>query len=484
MSSSTFVETAPRAARKADHAHASWGTLLVLLAGIFMATLDFFIVNVAIPDTQKDLGASTAAIQWVVAGYGLAVAAGLITGGRLGDLYGRRRVYGLGLALFTLASVGCAVAGGAGTLIAARVVQGVGMALLMPQVLGIISVVFTGARQARAFAAYGLAMGLAAVFGQLIGGVLIKADLFGLGWRSIFWINVPVGIAALALLRRLVPESRGTGGTKLDFVGMDLIVAGLVAVVLPLIQGREQGWPLWTWLSLASAPLLLGLFAAYQRRLAKRGAAPLMDPALFTERAFTAGVSLALVYNMVMGSFFLFLALYLQQGHGMTALGSGLLFIALGGGYLVTSKLSEQVAARIGRQVITVGTLVQAAGYAMVAATVELIGTDGSVLWMVPGMIVAGAGMGLALVPMPGTVLAGVAPKHAAAAGGVLSTANQVGGALGIAVVGIVFYDRIGEHPAAGTFGTAFVWSLLPLAALCLVCAALVQLLPKPRPNA
>ncbi|MBF5001367.1 MFS transporter [Nocardia sp. BSTN01] len=453
-------------------------TLLVLLAGIFMATLDFFIVNVAIPDTQADLHASSATMQWVVAGYGLAVAAGLITGGRLGDLYGRRRLYGLGMAVFTLASLACALAGDAAELVVARIAQGAGMALLMPQVLGIISVVFTGTRRVRAFAAYGLAMGLAAVFGQLIGGLLIQADLFGLGWRTIFWINVPVGALTLAVLARLVPESRGDGGTRLDRLGVGLIATALAAVVLPLIQGREQGWPLWTWLALAAAAVLIAVFVTAARRSAARGGEPLVDPALFTERSFAIGSAIALSYQMTMGSFFLVLALYLQQGRGLSALGSGLLFLALGGAYLFTSILSERAAARLGRQVVAVGAVLQAGGYLLLAITAHELGADGSVLDLLPGMIVAGAGMGLALVPMPGIVLAGVTPRHAAAAGGVLATAQQVGGAVGIAVVGIVFYDRLA---APGGLAPAFVASLVPMALLCLLTAALVQLLPAAR---
>ncbi|OIV39272.1 MFS transporter, partial [Mangrovactinospora gilvigrisea] len=378
--------------------------------------------------------------------------------------------------LFTLASAACALAGSTGELIGARIVQGLATALYMPQVLGTITAGFDGAKRARAFAGYGLAMGLAAVFGQLIGGVLIHADLFGLGWRTIFWINVPVGAAAVALLRRLVPESRGTGRTRLDVAGTALVAAGLVAVLLPLIQGRAQGWPLWTWLSFAAAAALLGTFVLVQRRSAARGGTPLVEPALFRQRSFSAGVVLALVYNMAMGSFFLYLALYLQQGHGLGALGSGVLFLATGGGYLVASKLSERAAARWGRQVLTVGALLQALGYGVIAVAVQLVGGHGSVAWLAPGMAMAGAGMGLALVPMPGIVLAGVEPRHAASAGGVLSTAQQVGGALGIAVVGLVFYGRAG---ADVHLGGAFTWSLVPLAVLCTVVAALVQALPR-----
>lgn len=469
--SSPTLQRPSAASTRPEADRASLGTLLILLAGIFVATLDFFIVNVAIPDTQSDLHIGNAATQWIVAGYGLAVAAGLITGGRLGDMYGRRRLYGIGMAVFTLASAVCALAGGAGELIAARVVQGAGMALLMPQVLGIITVVFTGARQARAFAAYGATMGLAAVFGQLIGGALIQADLFGLGWRTIYWINVPVGIVALALLRRMVPESRGATGTRLDPIGVDLIIAALVAMVLPLIQGPSQGWPLWTWLSLATAAVLLVVFARYQTRLAARGASPLVDPDLFRERSFRVGVVVALIYQMSVASFFLFLALYLQQGRHLSPLTSGLLFLAIGAPYLLTSKLSEQLAARLGRQVITVGAVTQALGFLLlIPATTE------SIALLIPGLIVVGAGMGLAMVPLPGTVLARVSVQHAASAGGVLTTANQVGGALGIAVVGILFYNHL-----TGGLGSAFVWSLLPMIVLCALAAALVQLLPRLR---
>lgn len=475
MSSST-LQSPVAAPAPATPGQASWGTLLVLLAGIFMAMLDFFIVNVSIPGTQADLHASSAAMQWVVAGYGLAVAAGLITGGRLGDMYGRARMYGLGMAIFALASIVCAMAGGTGELIAARVVQGAGMALLMPQVLGIISVVFTGARQARAFAAYGLTMGLAAVFGQLIGGALIQADLFGLGWRTIYWINVPVALLALVLLRRLVPESRGSAGTRLDPSGVGLILAALVALVLPLIQGRAQGWPLWTWLSLTAAAVLLGVFTWYQQRLAARGAAPLVDPRLFRDRSFTVGVTLSLAYQMTMGSFFLFLALYLQLGRGMTPLASGALFLSIGGPYMLTSMVAEKFTAWLGRQVITLGAIMQGAGFVLLALVIEHADGHVALGWLLPGLVLAGAGMGFAVVPVPGIVLAGVPPEHAASAGGVLATAQQVGGAVGIAVVGIVFYDRLG---GTADLGPAFVSSLVPMSLLCLLTAALVQLLPR-----
>jgi EmrB/QacA subfamily drug resistance transporter len=456
----------------------SWGALLVLLAGIFVVTLDFFIVNVAIPGTQRDLSASPAAVQWIVAGFALALASGLVLGGRLGDLYGRRRLFALGLALFTLASAACGAAPNVSVLITGRVAQGAAAALLMPQVLGVINVVYTGAYRVRAFTAYGLAMGVAAVFGQLIGGGLIQADVLGLGWRAIYWITVPLGVASLALAPRLVPESRGTGRAGVDPLGTALVTIGLVAVVLPLVDGREQGWPAWTWACLAAAPVVLAVFGWHQRWLGARGGAPLLELRLFRERGFSVGLVVALVYMMAMSSFFLVLALYLQEGRGLSALDSGLVFSAMGAAYLVASICAPGVAARIGRQVLTVGALVQAAGYGALAAAVR----DGAVWngagagalgWLFPGLVLAGCGMGLVLAPMISTVLAGITPRHAAAAAGVLSTAQQVGGALGVAVIGIVFYG------ALGTVAHAFTASLLPLALCCVAVAVVAQLLPR-----
>ncbi|MFA1546714.1 MFS transporter [Actinomadura chokoriensis] len=466
MSHTAIPAADPRATTRSRGA--STGTLLVLLTGIFITTLDFFIVNVAIPDIQRDLGAGATSIQWVVAGFGLALGSGLITGGRLGDLFGRRRMYAFGLALFTAASLACGVAPSPGTLIASRVVQGVAAALLMPQVLGIINGTYTGERRARAFTAYGLALGLGGVFGQLIGGALIQADLFGTGWRSIFLINVPVGLVTLALVRRAVPAQPRTSGTRLDVPGTVLVTLGLLALVLPLIEGRRLGWPAWTWASLAASAVLLAAFALSQRRIDRRGGAPLVAPALFREPAFRVGSALALVYTLAMASFFLYLALYLQQGRGLSALESGLLFVALGAGYFAASTQATTIAARLGRQVLALGAAVQATGcLLLIAALGHGIGR------LIPGLALVGAGMGFVLAPLSALVLSGAGDRHAASAAGVLSTAQQVGNALGVALVGIVFYG------VAGEVSDAFRTSLLPVMAFCGATAVLAQFLPK-----
>ncbi|GAA2306184.1 MFS transporter [Nonomuraea roseoviolacea subsp. roseoviolacea] len=446
-----------------------WGTLLVLLAGVFITTLDFFVVNVAIPSLQRDLHATPSQIQFVVAGFGVALAAGLITAGRLGDLYGRRRMFALGLAFFTLASAACGAAPTAGFLIGARIAQGVGAALLMPQVLAIVNTAYTGERRARAFNAYGVAMGFGGVFGQLIGGVLINADIAGLGWRTIFLINVPVGAVALALIPRLVPETRAAGGARLDLAGTVLVSLGLVAIVYPLVQGREQGWPAWTWLCLGAAVVLLAAFALRQRRIA----APLVNPALFRHRSFGVGMVVSLLHAMTMGSFFLILALYLQNGRGLGALDSGLIFLPLGLGYFVSSARAARVAALLGRQVVAVGALTMALGYAILAGTVTALGDHGPVGWVIPGLVIAGAGMGLVMAPLPALALNGVDGAHAAAASGVLSTAQQAGGAIGVALVGLVFYGSLGTVPHA------FAAGLILLIVLDAVVAALVQALPR-----
>jgi EmrB/QacA subfamily drug resistance transporter len=445
-----------------------------------MALLDFFIVNVALPSIQSGLHASRAAVQLIIAGYGLTFATGMITGGRLGDLYGRRRMFMTGLALFTLTSAACGLAPSAGLLVGARVLQGAAGALMTPQVLAIIGIVYAGPRRDRAFAAYGLAMGFAGVLGQLLGGAIITASVGGSGWRGIFLINVPVGLTALVLARRVIPEFAGhgvhssigdSGAGRLDLAGTALATAGLAAVVAPLIEGQQYGWPAWTWASLAAAPVLLGGFVVHQRRRAASGRSPLVDPGLFASRRFSVGSLAALAFGLVPASFFFVLALFLQDGLGLSPLLSGEVFAAVGAGYFAAMMLATGLARRLGRQVLALGAAVVAAGALLLAAA------DGGTSWapLLPGLAVTGFGIGLVLVPLSATALAGVDPKHAGAAAGVLATAQQVGGAVGVALVGVVFYRSLGT----GAFGHAMTAALILLAGLTVATAALVQLLPR-----
>jgi EmrB/QacA subfamily drug resistance transporter len=450
-----------------------WAPLPVVLAGTFMVVLDFFIVNVALPSIQSGLHASSGSIEWIVAGYGLTTAVLLITSGRLGDRYGRRRTFTVGLAVFTLSSAACGFASAPTFLVVARLAQGAGAALLMPNVLSLIGVLYEGVDRAKALSAYGITMGLAAVSGQLIGGALVQADPAGLSWRSCFLINVPIGAFAVALAPRAIPESRAPGMGRLDLLGTLLVTSGLVAIVLPLVQGRQDGWPLWTWLSLAAAPAILAFFWRQQRRLARQGGAPLLTGDLFASRHVRAGLVAQLVFWSGQASFFLVLALYLQLGRGMSALHSGLVFTILAVAYLAASLRAPALTQRYGRRVLAAGALTLAAGHVVLLVTVAAIGVGGSVAALVPGLMLVGAGMGLGITPLTTIVMTGMKPEHAGATAGVLATAQNVGNALGVAVIGVVFFGAVSRG-----FGYAFELSLAVLAAILIVVALLTRLLP------
>src|SRR3954447_18610057 len=339
----------------------------VLLTAPCLIVLDFFIVNVALTSLQHDLHAGPTAVEWVVAGYGLAFAVLLLAAGRLGDRFGRRRLLGVGVAVFTVASLLCGLAPDAPVLVAARLLQGAGGALISPTVLALIGSLYAGPARARAVGRYATVMGLAAVGGQLVGGVLLQADVLGLGWRAVFLVNVPVGIALLAGIPRALPESRSTGAAPLDLPGIGMATLALTALVLPLVDGREQGWPAWAWGSLVLAPVLLAVFLLRQLRQARDGCVPLVDPRWWRDRAFRAGTATQLVFWCGQASYFLVLALWLQAGRGLSALQSGLVFTAVAGPYLVVSLRAAALLARYGRRVVVVGAVALAAGHAVAA---------------------------------------------------------------------------------------------------------------------
>lgn len=370
---------------------APWAPLAVILCGTFVYVLDFFVVNVALPSIQHGLPASPAAIEWIVAGYGLTSAAFLVTGGRLGDQYGRRKMFCVGIAVFAVTSALCGVAPDAGFLVAGRLGQGIGGAIMAPNVLSILGMTYTGPARVKAISIYGMVLGLAAVGGQLIGGLLISANVAGLGWRVIFWVNVPVGIAALVLARRLVPESRAvvsstvgsstvgsstggsgtTGSGRLDLRGAALLTAALVAILLPLLDGRQQGWPVWSWACLAVGPVILGVFVVHLRRAARRGAHPLLDPAIFAVRAFRAGVACQLLFCCQQAAGYLLLALYLQEGRGLSPIKAGGVFAVLAAGFIVTSLRAPALTMRFGRRVVATGALIAAFGNAALILAVR-----------------------------------------------------------------------------------------------------------------
>lgn len=458
----------------------SWSVLGVVLVAAFMDLLDVSIVAVAAPAIAADLGASEAQLQWTVAGYTLALGCSLVTGGRVGDTYGRRRLFLAGLAGFTLASALCALAPTAGALVGLRVLQGLAAGLMVPQVLGIIRSSFEPAQRAKALGGYGAVLGLASVAGPLLGGLLVDADLFGSGWRAIFWVNVPVGVLGLLVGARVLPESRLPSGSRLDLVGAALATATVTALLLPLVQGRDWGWPWWSYALMATTVPLALLFAAHESRLARDGAQPLLDPRLLRVRAFGVGLAVVLFFFGSIGSFFLLLVLYLQLGTGRSALGAGLVMLPYAVGSLVTSGIGVQVAARAGRVLLVTGAVVLAVSQVVLLLAVR-DGQDPTYWALALPLLVGGLGLGLAAPSLIDVVLAGVPARDAGAASGLLTTVSQIGSAAGVAVLGVVFFGVVDEtSAAAGTtlqvYGDALA-AVLPLQVACYAVAGILMLL-------
>ncbi|HSR83738.1 MAG TPA: MFS transporter [Streptosporangiaceae bacterium] len=423
-----------------------WLTLVVLLLAAFMNLLDISIVNIAIPAIQRNLHASYADVQWALAGYTLAYALVLITGGRLGDTFGRKRLFLIGVTGFTLMSALCGAAQTPGMLIASRVAQGAFGAIMIPQVLSVIQVVFPAGERIKALAAFGVTAGLGTVSGPLLGGLLTQHNLFGLDWRPIFLINVPVGIIAVAASAILVRESRAPRPPRLDPIGVGLISAALLLLLYPLVQGRELGWPAWTFVSMAAAAPMLAVFIAWERATDRSDGSPLVQLGLFRERAFAVGIAIAVTFFLGVTSFALILTLFLQIGLGFGPLHAGLTFLPFSGGVLIASGAAARLAPKFGRGVTMTGALVMAGGMTGLIATVHHFGATVTTWDLVPGLIVAGLGMGAVLAPLADILLARVEPQDAGSASGVFNTALQLGASIGVALIGVIFFGFLGSQ--------------------------------------
>jgi len=438
-----------------------WAGLAVMLTGTFMAVLDVFIVNIAIPDIRRALHADFAAMQFVIAGYGLPYAVALITGGRLGDIFGRRRMFMAGLAGFTLASLACGMAGSAALLVAARIVQGLAAAVMSPQVFAMIRVGFPDERgRATAFACLGVVLGAASVAGQLLGGLLVETDLLGLGWRAVFLINMPFGLFVLLAAPRLIAESRNPEARRLDLAGVGLSALGLGLLLYPLIEGREAGWPLWAFIMLAAALPVLALFARDQHRKSRRQASPLLETRLFRNPVFTLGILAVLAFQSTQNAFYLALTLLLQAGLGMTPLQAGLVFTPLALAFMATSLAAGRIAGRRRQPMLTAGIALATLAFLGIALAAWQAGAGLQAARLLLPLVLLGIGCGLFMTPLLGTVLGSVAGADSGAAGGMITTVQQAGGALGVALVGILFFGRL----AAG--GPAAYPDALALAAL------------------
>jgi EmrB/QacA subfamily drug resistance transporter len=423
-----------------------WLGLGAVLVAAFMQLLDVTVVNVAAPTIRLDLDATYTEVEWVVASYQLAFAAALLPGGRLGDVFGRRRVFVVGVLAFAATSFLCAIAPFPGTLVAARVAQGIAGAVMFPQVLSMIHTSFSAAERRVAFGMFGATVGLATVSGPLISGALVELDVLGLGWRPIFFLNVPLGLAAAAAAAILLPESRVAGRRDLDLAGGALAGLGLLLLVYPLIQGREAGWPPWTWLSMAGSALLLRVFWHWQLRVQRRGGVPMADPELLRQRTFRRGLLLNVVLYSGLGGFFFVLAVYLQAGFGLSAMQAGLTVLPFATGSTVASGAAVALAPRLGRRVLHGGTVLLITGFALFLVTVGHGRNSIGAVALAPSFVIAGAGLGALLSPLTDAVLRDVPHESAGAASGVLSTGQQVGGALGLALMGVLFFGQLAGH--------------------------------------
>jgi MFS family permease len=427
--------------------------LPVVLIAMFMAGFDIWAVNVAAPSLQRDL--------------------------RLGDLFGYRRLFFIGVVSFVVASLLCGVSQSPGELVAARLVQGLAGAIMVPQVLALITAAFPPRERSRAVAWYGATMGFGFVSGQILGGGLIQSNVLGLSWRAIFLVNVPVGIIAVTIASLVVPPARGQRRPRLDPLGAAAIPVSLALALVPLTLGRDEGWPVWTWVSLAAAIPVLALTLAWERRLTARGGEPLLDVDLFRDRAFSVGLLLNFVVIFFFGSFMFVLTLLLQSGLGNSPLRAGIDNLPLAVMFMAFCLLGPRLNARLGARSITVGTAISAVGavtFAVIAAREggHLTGWDTAI-----ATAFIGVGQGLTVPSLMSGVLAHIRPARAGAAAGVLTTTQQFAIASGVALIGAVFYGGLGSAPARASFvSSAEVVFWIDLALLA-VAAALTFLLPR-----
>jgi EmrB/QacA subfamily drug resistance transporter len=450
-----------------------WLALMVLLMGAFLSPLDFFIVNVALPAIKSGLHASAGQLQFVVVAYGATYAVLVVTGGRLGDIYGRKRMFISGMLLFTLSSGVCGLAQDIHLLIVARTVQGLAAAVLAPQVLSSIRIIFPPAEQAKAMGLFGATFGLAAIAGQLLGGLLIRLAPFGYTWETVFMINIPVGLLTIVLAYMVLPETRHPRQPSLDIPGMLLVSAVLFLLIYPLIAGREAGWPWWVFVALAAAVPLLYLFVKTEKSTVANHKDPLIDLALFRDKHFVTGLGIIFLFNAT-AAFFMVYPVYLQNGLHHDVLYAGMAVLPYALGFFLGPFSSPLLARRLGGGMVLLALGLLALGFGMVIGGVTLQPEPGILLYA--GLLLAGIGHGIVLPSLVRITLAPVMPEKAGMAAGVVSTAIQMGSAVGVAVIGTIFFSVLDN---SGAFRTAFIVALCCLTGVYLLAFMLTLQLNK-----
>ncbi|MFE7959360.1 MFS transporter [Streptomyces sp. NPDC057413] len=427
-----------------------WRAAAVILVAIALDLIDTTIVNVALPVLQTDLDAGKAALQWVAAAYTLTFALSLITVGRIGDMLGRKRMISIGIVVFVAASLLCGVAQSTEMLIASRVVQGLGGAIVMTQGLSVFQVAFPPKERAAVFGMFGALSGIAAMLGPVLGGVLVNADLFGWSWRPIFLVNVPVGLLALLGVAAYVRESRSPNIKRLDLVGVALVTLALLALLYPLVQGEQDGWPTWSFVAMGCSVPLFVVFGVYEQRKAARDGSALVEPSLFKERSFVAGLLVMLSFFAIISGLFFPFTLYLQVGLGFSPLAAGFATVPFSFGAMITSSFSAVLAIKMGRKVLSIGMVIMGVGMVALIWTINHFGSGISGWDLAPALAVLGLGLGFVISPVVDIVLGGVPVEHAGSGSGVLSTADQLGAAAGVAVIGVLFFNLLAGQAVPG----------------------------------
>jgi MFS family permease len=441
--------------------------LAVLLTATFIGQFDFFVVNVAAPSLQRDLHASDALLQLVVGGYAFAYAAGLVTGGRLGDLLGHRRMYVAGMAAFTISSLACGLAQNPVGLVVARLAEGLSAAAMLPQVLALITATIPSASRPRALSFYGLASGAGAIAGQVLGGALVSADLAGLGWRLIFLINLPIGTIAAILAARWLPGSATRRGwASLDPLGALGTAGALALALLSLTLGAGQGWPPWTWAALAAAVPVFAATLWWQRTLSCRGGQPVIDFSLLSYPTFRAGLAANACFLAYFGSFMFALTLFLQDGLRLDAVQAGVAFTPAGVAFSASALAGPRLIRRYGPRTLPAGSLLTAAALAVLLVLAHTGHGRSDLPWIILATAAASLGNGIVLPALIGTSLIEVAAHQAGVGAGVLTTAQQFASSAGVAIVGTIFFAVAGGTPAPGGYAaamTAAAWVDLAL---------------------
>ncbi|WP_329121415.1 MFS transporter [Streptomyces sp. NBC_01465] len=461
-----------------------WFALAIVMTAAFMDLVDVTIVNIAIPSITKDTGATSSQIQWITAGYALAFAAMLITGGRLGDIYGRKKLFLLGISGFTLASALCGFAANPEMLVASRILQGGMAAMMVPQVLSIVHATFPAEERGKVFGLFGAVVGLGAVMGPLLGALLTEWNIAGLEWRPIFLINLPVGIAGLLLGRKFISESKAPKALKLDLVGVVLVIVALLMLLFPLIQGRELGWPVWGYAMMAGSLVVIAGLVAYEKKKTARDGSPLIELSLFKVKSFAAGIAVQTTFGIALGIFFLVWTLYMQMGLGWSALKAGTTGIPFSIAVSAAAGMSVQLLVpRFGRKVLQAGALTMIAGLLIYIWEVDRYGATIAPWQMALPLVVMGVGMGLIVAPLTDAVLSEVPKGHSGSASGLINTVQQMGNALGLGLVSVVFFGSISDHlvptEIEPTFANAFMDSLWWVVAVLAVIFVVMFALPK-----